>query len=174
MTEKRDDGAEPEALSRRDFAHYAVKAGLAAGAATWIAPHLSSYALAQTVGSAPPSAASGDERRAGELVDGESGAANGDPPSGAAGADPSGTAAGEASSAAPDDPSTPGNGAPGDGASRSGGQLALTGNDARALAAAGGAAVLTGSALVAAQRLKSRHDPRPAPSGEGPSDETAR
>ena len=112
-------------LSRRQFARATVKAGMAAGAAVWVAPQLSSVALAQdTAGSPPP----------------------------------------------PTTPQSP----PGIDQPAPTGELPRTGTDVGKLAATGGAAVLTGSALVAAQHLSDRIRPRPATPSEGSSGETAR
>jgi hypothetical protein len=44
----------------------------------------------------------------------------------------------------------------------------LTGSDARTLAATGGAAVVTGSALLAAERLSKRARPQPIAKDPGP------
>jgi hypothetical protein len=52
--------AKAEGLTRRDFAHAVVKAGVATGLAAWVAPQVSSYALAQTTGSSPPSPATSE------------------------------------------------------------------------------------------------------------------
>jgi hypothetical protein len=133
-------------LSRRNFARATVKAGMAGGAAIWVAPQLSSVALAQTTaGSPPPSTTQPGGRGANEPGH----------PGLAAGGAPSGGGAG-----------APGARTPG------GGELALTGSDVRTLAVTGGAAVLTGSALVAAERLIDRRRACPAPPAEDPSDET--
>jgi hypothetical protein len=139
------EGEQAGQLSRRQFARATVKAGMAAGAAVWVAPQLSTVALAQdTAGSPPPPSTSGTPPPESAIPD--EGAT--DDPSRAAGSAQTGT--------------------PG------AGELPLTGADVRALAATGGAAVLTGSALVAAQRLSDRIRPRPATPSEGSSGETAR
>jgi hypothetical protein len=135
-------------LSRRNFARATVKAGVAASAAVWVAPRLSSVALAQTTaGSPPPSTSRPAGGGAGEPV------APGQPGEVGAG----GGAALGAPSAGP----------PG-----AGGALPLTGADVRKLAATGGAAVATGSAMVAAERLSERRRPRPQPAVEDPIAET--
>jgi hypothetical protein len=138
-------------LSRRQFARASVKAGMVAGAAVWVAPQLSSVALAQTTaGSPPPSTSRPGESGTGEPFDpGNAGrAAGGTPRAGGTGASGTGT---------------PAAGTPG-----TGGQLALTGSDTRTLAATGGAAVLTGSALLAAERLSKRARPQPIAKDPGP------
>jgi hypothetical protein len=139
-------------LSRRKFARATVKAGMAAGVAIWVAPQLSSVALAQsTAGSPPPSTTRPAGGGAGEPFD----PAN------------LGQAAGGVASSG-------GTGAPGTGAPGTGGELPMTGADVRKLAATGGAAVVTGSAFVAAQRLSDQRRPRPVPDVEDPIDETGR
>jgi hypothetical protein len=120
---------------------------MAASAAIWVAPQLSTVALAETTpGSPPPSTAPPDGSGAGEPL-----------------------APGQASGPA-------GAGAPGAGRGTSGlgGQLPFTGADVRKLGATGGAALVTGSALAGAERLTRRHRPLPAPEVEAPSDETGR
>jgi hypothetical protein len=149
-----NEGEKAGQLSRRRFARASVKAGMAAGAAVWVAPQLSSVALAQTTaGSPPPSTTRPGEDGANEPFDpGNAGrAAGGTPRAGGTGASGTGT---------------PAAGTPG-----TGGQLALTGTDARTLAATGGAAVLTGSALIAAERL-SKQTRRQPPPATGPAHET--
>ena len=143
-------------LSRRQFASATVKAGMAASAAVWVAPQLSSVALAQTnAGSPPPSTTRPAGGGASEPSNpGNAGQAAGSAPGGGVGA--------------------PGAGAPRAGAPGAGGELAFTGSDTRTLAASGGAAVVTGSALVAAERLSGRRRPRPVPDVEDPIDETGR
>jgi len=142
-------------VSRRNFARATAKAGLAAGAAIWVAPQLSSVALAQTAaGSPPPSTTRPAGGGAGEHFD------RVNPGQAAGGASGGGAGA-------------PGAGAPGAGAPGAGGELAFTGSDVRKLAATGGAAVLAGSGLLAAERL-SKTRSRPKKAAEGPGDETAR
>jgi hypothetical protein len=150
---------EPGGLTRRRFAQVTVKTGLAAGAAIWVAPQLSSVALAQDAAgspppSPPPSVAPGTASR----------------PS-AGPANP--VAAGEASRAPGGAPGAgAGGGVAGGGAPGAGGELPFTGSDVRTLAATGGAAVLGGSALVAAERLRGGGR-RPAIAAEDWIDETA-
>jgi hypothetical protein len=146
-----NEGEQAGQFSRRQFARATVKAGMAAGAAVWVAPQLSSVALAQTnAGSPPPSTTRPAGGGASEPSDpGNAGYEAGGAPGGGVGA--------------------PGAGAPG-----AGGELAFTGSDTRTLAATGGAAVVTGSALVAAERLSGRRRPRPVPDVEDPVDETGR
>ena len=148
-----NEGEQAGQFSRRQFARATVKAGMAAGAAVWVAPQLSSVALAQTnAGSPPPSTTRPAGGGASEPSDpGNAGFAAGGAPGSGDGA--------------------PGAGAPG---TAGGGELAFTGSDTRTLAATGGAAVVTGSALVAAERLSGRRRPRPVPDVEDPSDETGR
>jgi hypothetical protein len=147
-----NQGEQAGKLSRRRFARASVKAGMAASAAVWVAPQLSSVALAQTTaGSPPPSTTRPGGAGAGEPFGaGQPGLAAGGPPGGA------------------------GAGAAGAGAPGGGGELPFTGADVRKLAATGGAAVVTGSALVAAERLNKRRRPRPATAAEAPTDETGR
>jgi hypothetical protein len=147
-----EEGEQAGQLSRRNFARATVKAGMAAGAAIWVAPQLSSVALAQsTAGSPPPSTTRPGGGGAGEPFDpGHSGQAVG----GGTGSGASGTGTA---------------GAPG-----TGGELPMTGADVRKLAVTGGAAVVTGSAFVAAQHLSDQPRPRPAPDVEDPIDETGR
>jgi len=141
-------------LSRRQFAHAAVKAGVAAGAAIWVAPQLSSVALAEDAAGSPPPPTSTSRPSA--------------PPF-----DP-GVQTGSQSAARPNDGVTGGGRAGGgSGSGGTGGELAFTGADARKLAATGGAAVLTGSGLVAAERLSKRGRPRPTKAVEGSKDESA-
>ena len=147
-----DEGERAGQVSRRKFARTTAKAGLAASAAIWVAPQLSSVALAQTTAGSPPPSTS--TTRPGEKP-----------------FDPG--AAGGTNSAAGGAPQAAGTGAPGAGAPGAGGELAFTGSDVRKLAATGGAAVLAGSGLVAAERL-SKTRSRPKKAAEGPSDETAR
>jgi hypothetical protein len=147
-----DEGEQGGQLSRRSFARATVKAGVAAGAAIWVAPQLSSVALAQsTAGSPPPSTTRPGGGGAGEPF-----------------------APGNLGQAAGGVTSSGGTGTPGAGAPGAGGELAFTGSDTRTLAATGGAAVATGSALVAAERLSGRRRPRPVPDVEDPIDETGR
>ena len=154
-----NEGEQAGKLSRRQFARAGVKAGMAAGAVVWVAPQLSSVALAQTTaGSPPPSTIRPGGGSANKPFNpGNAGGAAGRTPSSSGGSSGTGTS---------------GTGAPGAGAPGAGGQLALTGSDARTLAATGGAAVLTGSALVAAERLSKRA--RPQPIAKDPSGETGR
>jgi len=49
-----NEGERAGELTRRKFAHATVKAGLAASAAVWVAPQISSVALAQTTAGSPP------------------------------------------------------------------------------------------------------------------------
>jgi hypothetical protein len=156
-----DEGEQAGQLSRRQFARATVKAGMAAGAAVWVAPQLSSVALAQTnAGSPPPSTTRPAGGGASEPSNpGNAGQAAGSAPGGGVGAPGVGA---------------PGAGAPGAGAPGAGGELAFTGSDTRTLAATGGAAVATGSALVAAERLSRRRRPHPVPEAEDPIDETGR
>jgi hypothetical protein len=136
-------------LSRRQFARATVKAGMAAGAAVWVAPQLSSVALAQdTAGSPPPPSTSATTQPNKGAPD--PGARDGQ-------RRPAGTTPGKGQAGAP-----------------TAGELPLTGADVRKLAATGAAAVLTGSALVAAQRLSDRIRPRPATPSEGRGGETGR
>jgi hypothetical protein len=147
-----DEGERAGQVSRRKFARTTAKAGLAASAAIWVAPQLSSVALAQTTAGSPPPSTSTT-------------------PPGEKPFDPG--AAGGTNSAAGGAPQAAGTGAPGARAPGAGGELAFTGSDVRKLAATGGAAVLAGSGLVAAERL-SKTRSRPKKAAEGPSDETAR
>ena len=141
-----EEGEQAGQLPRRKFARATVKAGMAATAAVWVAPQLSSVALAQTtVGSPPPSTSRPAGGGAGEPV-----------PPGQPGEMGSGGGAAF--------------GAPGSGAPGAGGALPLTGADVRKLAATGGAAIATGSAMVAAERLSNRRRPRPQPAVEDPVD----
>jgi hypothetical protein len=142
-----NQGEQAGKLSRRQFARASVKAGMAASAAVWVAPQLSSVALAQTTAGSPPPSTTR--------------------PGGAGAGEPSGP--GNPGQAAGGSPGLGGGGAPG-----AGGELPFTGADVRKLAVAGGAAVATGSALVAAERLSKRRRPRAAPAGEGPTDESGR
>jgi hypothetical protein len=152
------EGEKAGKLSRRQFARASVKAGMAAGAVVWVAPQLSSVALAQTTaGSPPPSTTRPGGGGTGEPFDPASAGRATGGPSGTGGTGASGTG-------------TPGAGTPGAGTPGAGGQLALTGSDARTLAATGGAAVVTGSALVAAERLSKRA--RPQPIAKDPGHET--
>jgi hypothetical protein len=145
-----DEGEQAGQLSRRNFARATVKAGVAASAVIWVAPQLSSVALAQTTaGSPPPSTPPPAGTGAGQPADpGNAGGVTGGAGGGA------------------------GLGTPGVGASGTDGQLPFTGADVRKLAVTGGATVVTGSALVAAERLSNRRRPRPAPVVEDPSDES--
>jgi len=163
-----NDGARA-GLSRREFGEAAAKAGIAAGAAIWVAPQLCSVALAQTTkGSpvppttaAPPTTTPPTTARPvppstalpGPPITG--GAAPAAAP-GAAGA-PAGAAGGGAGAAAPG----------------GGGALAFTGADPRKLAVTGGAALLTGSALIAADRRRAGPRPPLAIAVEDPIDEAA-
>jgi hypothetical protein len=140
-------------LSRRELARVTAKAGVATGAAIGLAPQLSSVALAQTTAGSPPPSSTTNLR-----------ATTRRPRDPADPGDPGATAAGRSGGTG-----TAGMGTPG-----AGGELALTGSDVRTLAATGGAAVLTGAALVAGERLSDRHRRRPAIAAEGSSDETAR
>jgi hypothetical protein len=149
-----NEGEKAGEFSRRSFTRATVKAGMAAGAAIWVAPQLSSVALAQTTAGSPPPSTT--RPRGGGATDpgnpGDPGIAAGDPSGGGTGV----------------------SGIPNAGTPGADGELALTGSDVRTLAATGGAAVATGSALVAAERVSKRRLAPPAPAGEGPSDETAR
>jgi hypothetical protein len=146
---------QPGDLTRRQFGRATIKAGMAAGAAIWVAPQLSSVALAQdAVGSPPPTAPSSTRPAAGDVTGGQ--AARRDAGRGAGGA------AGVPAA---------GRGAPA-GASAGGGALPVTGAESRKLAAIGGAAVLTGSAIIAGERLAERT--QLATAAEGSGDETAR
>jgi hypothetical protein len=58
-----DEGEQVGQLCRRQFARAAVKAGMAAGAAVWVAPQLSSVALAQTNAGSPPAVDDPSRRR---------------------------------------------------------------------------------------------------------------
>jgi hypothetical protein len=142
---------------------------MAAGAAIWVAPQLSSVALAQDAAGSPPPPTSTSRPSAPPLDpsanvgSGSAARATGSPTGGG------GSATGGGGSA------TGGGGAGGgSGSGGIGGELALTGADVRKLAAAGGAAVLTGSGLVAAERLSKRARPQPTKAAEGSNDETAR
>jgi hypothetical protein len=147
------EGKEAGALSRRQFAQASVRVGLGATAAIWVAPQLSSLPLARgTAGSPPPSDIPDEEPQ-------DTGEPDADLASRAPGRDPHGAE---------------GTGAPNAGAQGAEGELPLTGADVRKLAATGGAAVLTGSALVAAERLSERGRPRPATAAEGSGGETGR
>ena len=153
----REEGEQAGQLSRRQFARASVKAGVVAGAAVWVAPQLTSVALAQsTAGSPPPSTTRPGGGGAGEPFD------PGNPGQAAGGVASSGGTG------------MPGAGTPGAGAPGTGGELPMTGADVRKLAATGGAAVVTGSAFVAAQRLSDHRRPRPVPDVEDPIDETGR
>lgn len=142
-----EEGEQAGRVSRRQFARASVTAGMAASAAIWVAPQLSSVALAETTsGSPPPSTAPPDGGDAGEpLTPGQA----------------SGTAG------------TGGTGASGAGTG-TGGELPMTGANVRKLAVTGGAALASGSALIGVERLTRRHRPQPAPDVEGPTDETGR
>jgi hypothetical protein len=120
---------------------------MAASAAIWVAPQLSSVALAgTTAGSPPPSTA---------------------PPGGGSAGEPSTPGQGSGTVG------TGGTGPPWAGTG-SGGELPMTGADVRKLAATGGAALATGSALVGAERLTRRRRPLSAPDVEAPTEETGR
>jgi hypothetical protein len=150
-----DEGEQAGQLSRRKFARATVKVGAAASAAIWVAPQLSSVALAQTTaGSPPPSTTPPVDTDAGQPSE-----------PGNAGGVTVGAGGG---------PGTAGHGAPAVGAPGAAGQLPFTGADVRKLAATGGAAVGAGSALVASERLTRRRLPRPVPDVEDPIDETGR
>jgi hypothetical protein len=51
---KRNEDERAGRLDRRKFAKATVKAGLAASAAVWVAPQISTVALAQTTAGSPP------------------------------------------------------------------------------------------------------------------------
>jgi hypothetical protein len=135
---------------------------MAAGAVIWVAPQLSSVALAQDAAGSPPPPTSTSRPSAPPLD-----------PSANVG---SGSAARATGGATGGGGSATGGGGAGGGSGSGGigGELALTGADVRKLAAAGGAAVLTGSGLVAAERLSKRARPQPTKAAEGSNDETAR
>ena len=151
-----DEGEQAGQLSRRNFARATVKAGMAAGAAVWVAPQLSSVALAQTnAGSPPPSTTRPAGGGAGEPSDpGNAGLCSrrrtGRRGRSARGRDARGRSA------------------------RRRRRVAVHRRRHRTLAATGGAAVVTGSALVAAERLSGQRRPRPVPDVEDPIDETGR
>lgn len=168
MAEAANEATQPEGLSRRDFAQFALKAGAVAGAAVWVAPQMSSYALAQPAGSSPPE--NGGSRG------GEGGGSNGSEGGETHSADPGGSHGSDTGGSA-DDPaggSSNGTGASGAGGSSSSGTLPFTGADVRGLVVAGGAAALTGSGLVAGKRLMDRRDRRAEDDREDPGDETVR
>ena len=155
-----NDGARA-GLSRREFGEAAAKAGIAAGAAIWVAPQLCSVALAQPTTAAPPTTTPPTTARP-------------VPPSTALPGPP--ITGGAAPAAAPRAAGAPGGaagGGAGAGAPGGGGVLAFTGADPRKLPVTGGAALLTGSALIAADRRRAGPRPPLAIAVEDPIDEAA-
>jgi hypothetical protein len=126
-------------VSRRRFVRGALTVGTVAGATAWVAPQLSSVAMAQeTAGSDPPTPTT--------TIRVSPGAVQQDPAAAELGA---GTGAGAGGGRAGGGAQVGGAGAQRD----PGGTLPVTGIDARRLAAAGAGATAAGSALLAADRF---------------------
>jgi hypothetical protein len=159
-----NDGARA-GLSRREFGEAAAKAGIAAGAAIWVAPQLCSVALAQTTKGSPiPPTSAGPPTTARPVPP-----TTARPVAPTAAPGPPGAAAQRAAGA----PGAAAGGGAGAGAPGGGGVLAITGADPRKLAATGGAALLTGAALIAENRRRAEARPPLAIAVEDPIDEAA-
>jgi len=136
-------------VSRRRFVSGTVKAGTVAGAAIWVAPRLSSVALAQdSAGSPAPTTTSTTNPPAEPPVVAPE--LQPVPDVRSAGGVPVGATPAGAATAVQDVPSV--------------GGLALTGSDIRSLALAGSAAVLAGEGLL----LLRRNLPQPQPAIAAP------
>jgi hypothetical protein len=141
-------------LTRRQFARAAAKAGAAVGAGVWIAPQLTSVALAQDAAGSPAPTPTTSVS----------------PPVVTEPVAPAEQVAGPRSG---DGTPQPGGGGAGRGGPGAGGQLPFTGANVQKLAITGGAAVVTGSTLIATERLMGKRRPRPRTAPEGSGGETA-